>query len=104
MNDPHVASLTFRVVTSEDCEFSSAPPLKIDTPDFAGKLASSVLTLELKQHVATEAEARDLAAAFIRSWEIEAGLTLCRPDFKFNYNGASIVDRAPSPGVHDVHI
>jgi len=104
LNDPHVATLTYRVLATEDFEFKDAPPLEFDAQAFTGRLADSLLTLTVKQHVPTEAEARAIADPFIAAWEIHAGASLGRPDFRLRYEGAQILDRAPAPGTHALHL
>ena len=103
MNDPHVASLTYRVIESDSLEFEDAPDLNFSTPKFVGHLSQGTLTLEPKHHYASEAEVRPQADAFVRAWEIDAGLSLGgRPDFKLRFHGSQLVDRSPDPGSHAV--
>ena len=100
MNDPHIASLTYRVLESDTYEFAdNAPDLIVDTPDFSGTLSHRMLTLTPKKHFASEAEIRPLADAFVRAWEIGAGLADGRPNFTLRFDGSQIIDRNPPPGV-----
>jgi len=99
VNDPHVESLTYRLRETDSLAFE-APPIEFETAAFRARLADNVLTLRPKEHFASEEDVRAIADEFVRAWEIDAGLGYGRPDFRFQYDGAQLVDRAPSPGHH----
>lgn len=63
MNDPHVASLTYRVVETDSLEFEDPPDLRVSTPEFEVHLSDGILTLEPKHHFAVEADAKPVANA-----------------------------------------
>lgn len=90
--DPHVVSLAYRLSLSDQVEFRNPPPVDINTPDFAGRLADGILTLEPKTHFSTVEDVRPLSDAFVRAWEIAADLTYNWPVFRFAFDGASISD------------
>lgn len=104
MNDPHVATLTYRVLESQSLEFSNPPDVLVDTADFKGRLSASSLTLEPKQHYESEADIRPIADAFVRAWEINAGLDYGWPHFRFRFEGSQVIDRQPSPKALAVHL
>lgn len=104
MNDPHVAQLSYRIIESDDFAFENAPALHFATAEFEGVLEANVLRLTPKAHFAAEADAVEVAAPFIAGWMIHAELRLGRPDFQLRYDGAQVVDRAPSPGHHSLHV
>lgn len=104
MNDPHVASITYRVLWDESITFEDAPELVFQTPEFDGRLGNDILTLTPRVHFPSEADARAIADELIRAWEISAGIDYGRPDFKLRFEGAQIVDRAPQPGHVAVHL
>jgi hypothetical protein len=104
MNDPHVVSLTYRLVETEFIKFNDPPDVQIDTPDFQGRLSKDMLKLEPKEHFASEAEVRPIADDFVRGWEIAAGLATGRPVFDFRFEGSHVEDREPAPGTRSIHI
>lgn len=104
MNDPHVAALKYQVVKSDSVEFHNPDDVEIDTEEFAGRLSKGILTLQPKQHFATESEVRPIAEAFVQAWEIDAGLRDGRPDFQLRFEGSQIVDRNPSPDVLSINV
>jgi len=103
MNDPHVESVTYRVVSRDDCAFD-APPLDFVTPEFVGRLADNTLVLSPKEHFATEGEVRAVSDRFVAGWQVSAGLEFGRPDFRLRHTSTSIVDRSPTPGTGEVHL
>jgi hypothetical protein len=97
VNDPHLDALTYRLQQAEDIEYS-APPLTFTTPEFTGELVAGVLTLRPARHFDSPEPFRDLVEPFLASWRIDAGLKYGRDHFRFLYDGASVIDRAPTPG------
>ena len=90
------------MVTGDDVSYENAAPIEFDTADFSGRREADVLVLSLKRHAADQAEARALVDPFIRAWEIDAGLTIGRAEFTLRFDSAQVVDRAPTPGVHEL--
>jgi len=104
MNDPHVGSLTYRFVETGFMKFADPPDIDIETRDFRGRLSNGILTLEPKEHFASEAEVRPLADDYVRGWEINAGLQSDHPVFDFRFEGSHIVDRQPASGTRSIDI
>ena len=90
------------MVTDDGVSYENAAPIEFDTADFSGRLEADVLVLSLKRHAADQVEARALVDPFIRAWEIDAGLTIGRPEFTLRFDSAQVVDRAPTPGIHEL--
>ena len=99
MNDPHVVALLYRVHHHDRVDYSRAGPLTYDTPDFRVEVNDLKARFELKQHYATEEDARAVVEPFIRNWEFDASLSKGPGCFRFQSDGAEIIDRRPSPGV-----
>ena len=57
------------------------------------------MCFKLKEHYATESEARKSIDEYIRAWEFDAGLSHGPDYFKLKFDSAKIVDRNPTPGV-----
>jgi hypothetical protein len=99
MNDPHVASLHYRIEHSERVNYDKAEPLEYDNPRFHVSVKSKLATVDLKEHHATEREAREVVESFLRNWEVDAGLRDGIGTINFTFDRAQIVDRKPGPGV-----
>lgn len=95
MSYPRVEHVSYRLVESADLEFASSPAVAIDTPEFRGQLSDGLLTLEPKLDFPTEEAIRLVANAFVRAWEISAGLSMGRPSFRRRYEGAAVVNEPP---------
>src|SRR4051812_48398606 len=97
MNDPHVVSLHYEVVSSPDVTFN-APPLDHSTPEFDLHLAEGQVTFTLKGHHSSEEEARKVVEPFVRAWVISSGLATSPEHFRLKFSRAEIIDRAPPQG------
>ena len=99
MNDPHVVALLYRVHHHDGVDYSRAEPLAYETLDFRVEVNDLKARFELKQHYATAEDARQVVEPFIQNWEFDAGLSKGPGCFRFESDGADIIDRRPSPGV-----
>lgn len=104
MNDPHVVSLSYKIIEADSFKFKDPPDVIIDTPDFKGRLSSGTLTLEPREHYDSEAQVRPLADDYVRGWEINAALKSGGPEFHFRFEGSEIVDRQAAPGSHSIQL
>jgi hypothetical protein len=102
MNDPHVESLTYRVVTPADVSFHNPPVIDGDLPAFRYRLENGSLTVTLKDHFATAREARDCVDDFLRAWELDAALKADRSEFGFEFQQSHIIERKPSSALGKV--
>jgi hypothetical protein len=98
MNDPHVLSLEYALETDESLAFDNPPPLEGDAGGFSYRLADGVLTVTLKDHYATQEQAVEAVAAFIRGWELDYALQHGRRELRFRFVRSHIIDRQPTPG------
>ena len=99
MNDPHVVALLYRVKHSESIDYSEAQPLVLDKPAFLLEVKDNQARFELKEHYATEGEAREAIEEYIRAWEFHACLENGPDAFGLKFQKAEILDRNPTPGV-----
>ena len=99
MNDPHVVALHFRVHHHDRVDYSKAGPLVFDTPEFRVEVKDQKARFELKQHHASEEDARRVVEPFIQNWEFESSLQRDPDCFCLEFEGAEIIDRRPTPGV-----
>ena len=98
MNDPHVESLEYKLETDDTLRFDNPDPLEGDAGRFTYRLADSVLTVTMKDHYATEEEARAAVYRFVRAWELDYALEHGRRALWFTFTRSSIIDRKPIPG------
>ena len=99
MNDPHVVRLTYRIEKTETVDFDKAPPLTVDRGAFRVTLDAYKAKVEMMDHFASAEEARKAIDPFLRAWELEADLRNSSERFRFVYETAEIIDRAPrEPG------
>jgi hypothetical protein len=102
MKDPHVESLRYRVEVNEAyIRLDNPPPLEHETVSYRLRLADGVVTVEMKEHYASIATARQQVEHDLKAWELAEALERDQPWLKFVHDGAGtrIVDRGPSvPG------
>jgi hypothetical protein len=102
MNDPHVDSLTYRlevpVTGSASVSFDRAPPADFDTPVGRVHVGNQVAHVTPAEHFRTDEEARTATEPFLRAWELSSALALGRPAMRFVFDGATVIDRDPTPG------
>lgn len=99
MNDPHVVVLLYHIEHGESVDYSEAEPLILDEPAFRLEVKDKQVRFELKEHYATEDEAREAIEEYIRNWELYACLENWPESFRLKFHKAEIVDRNPTPGV-----
>ena len=99
MNDPHVSALHYRVCHNESVDYSEAKPLVFDQPSFRVEVKDRKARFELKQHYASEDEARKLIDPFVKNWEFDASLRRAPGFFRLEFDRAEIIDRSPTKGV-----
>ena len=100
MNDPHVVALLYRVEHGESFDYKEAKPFVSDkSPAFRLEVKDKRVRFELKEHYATEEEAREAIEGYIRDWEFSACLEKGPDSFRLKFQKAEIVDRNPTPGV-----
>ena len=103
MNDPHVVALNYRIDHGDTIDYSRAEPLDREEPGFRLTVEDGKVRFELKEHYATEEQAREAVAEYIRVWEFDATLEYGSSDsFRLAFDNPEIVDRKPTPGQIDV--
>jgi hypothetical protein len=97
VRDPHVKTLIYRVETEPTLVFDNPPPVEHQTRAFKIRLADGIVTVTMQEHHASEESACRTADAFLRAWEITAALQFGRPDMRFMFERAEVIDRDPPP-------
>jgi len=97
-NDPHVDSLEYKFTSDSTRVFNDPPPLEHQASAFNLRLADDHLTVEMKEHCATEHEARALVDPFVLAWEIDQALQSGAPRaIRFRFLQSNVSDRQPPP-------
>ena len=99
MNDPHVVALVYRLDDSLRAVYRDAESLDHDHEAFRITSEGDRVRFEMKEHYASEAEARKVVDEFVRRWEFHADVE--RPFYKLrlSFDESEIVDRNPQPNV-----
>jgi hypothetical protein len=97
VSDPHVVALHYRVVVGRHCDFDQALPLKHEEVAFALTVAGTAATFTMKEHFASESEARAVVQPFVDAWNMTSGLQRGPGEFHLQYDRAEVMDRAPAP-------
>ena len=99
MNDPHVVALHYRIDHGDAFDYSEAEPLDHEESRFRLRVEDRKVKFELKEHFATEKQAREALAKYIRVWEFDATLKYGNSDaFRLVFEKAEIIDRNSTPG------
>ena len=99
MNDPHVVTLEYRIEHGPGIDWSRANPLDVQDDRFDIRVKDGRARFDLKEHYATEEEARaSVEAHYIPNWEIDVGLKRGPDVFRLRFDRSEIVHRNPTPG------
>ena len=99
MNDPHVVALEYQIEHGPGIDWSRAGPLDVRDNRFDIRAENGRVRFDLKEHYATEEEARfSVEADYIPNWEFEVALERGPDAFKLRFDRSDIVDRNPPPG------
>ena len=95
--DFHVVALRYKLRPSDQVTYVSPAPVEFETQEVRFSLTEGKLTCEMKGHVATAEEARSVVEPVLRAWEVDSDLRWNRGQFRFEFDGADIIDRSPIP-------
>lgn len=98
MNDPHVVALLYDFLPEPSVDYSEAEPLNSGEAAFDLTVEDGVARFDLKEHYATEEEARGIVDAFIAKWRLYARLRRPSHAFELRFRRAIIEDRNPIAG------
>ena len=96
MNDPHVVALIYQVRHNESVDYGNAEPLADEEDGFRLRVKDDTARFEMKEHHATEQEARDVVEPFIRNWEFAACFAHGHDHFHLDFDKSEIIDRNPA--------
>ena len=97
MNDPHVVALIYSIEHGDAIDYSRAAPIDHEEDGFRIRVEDQQVRVELIDHHATEAAARQAVDRYIRGWELDAGLRGRPGQFTLRFARAEIEDRDPPP-------
>ncbi len=97
MNDPHVVALIYNVDHGDSVIYDEAEPLFQEEKGVRLEVKDKKAWFYLKDHYATEADARKVIEEYIRNWEFNACLQGGPDYFKLKFERAQIEDRNPPP-------
>lgn len=100
MNDPHVAALNYRIEHAPWIDWSQAEPLHLREGAFDVRVDNKRVRCAMREHFATEGEARGAVEAYIDAWELDAALTRGPNAFKLRFVRSELEERNPTPGVY----
>ena len=95
---PRVKALYFNIEHDSGIDYSNAAPLSLRESAFDVMVDDDKACFTMKEHHATEKEARDAVAPYISTWEFEAALQLGPNKFTLVFDVADIEDRDPTTG------
>jgi hypothetical protein len=93
MRDPHVVSLTYKLLVPADLIYRDVPVTLVVQALFHGYLDNGILTVTMDVHFATVQEARAPVDAYLNGWKIDAHLGGYKIDFVFE--DSEVIDRNP---------
>lgn len=97
MTDPHVETLTYRVVKPDYVTYVNPPPVIGELAAFRYRLENGALVAEMKEHHASVGTARARVEDFLRAWELDAALRANKNVFRFEFQQVHVIDRNPPP-------
>lgn len=94
MNDPHVERLVYSLTTDDTLDFDDPDPVELETGSFRLRLEAGELTVEMLEHHAEPASAREVVEPHLKAWSLlsQGGR------MSFEFEGAEVVDRDPPEG------
>lgn len=97
MRDPHIVFLHYRLQTAPGTMFANPVPVERETDAFRLCLADAALVVEMKEHYASEQDARCCVERYLHTWEIDAALRWGRGTIMFVFERAEVIERDPPP-------
>ena len=98
MNDPHIVALLYEITHDETVDYTDAQSVEHEEELFCIQIEDKRVRLEMKEHYATEVDARRVVEPYIRSWELDASLCGQPGQFSLRFVRPEIRDRNPTPG------
>jgi len=97
VNEPHVASLHYRLRLEEGVRYRTPPRRTHITDAFDVAVDDTEVVVTMKMHHVTADSARAAVEPFLHAWEVNAGVSPYRHEFFFEFLRADVVDQRPDP-------
>lgn len=97
MQDPHVATLLYRLETDKYTTYNNPPPIMFRVEVFSAELKNDLLKVTLERHFSTVEQARNEVERFLRAWELDIALKRGHGEFRLEYESSEVIDRNPLP-------
>ena len=97
MNNPSVVALHYKVRHTFSTDYSCAEPLIVHEDTFDVRVEDGHVRFSMKDHFATEQDARDAVDDYIRAWELDAVLVHGPHAFRLRFDRSEIENRDPKP-------
>ncbi len=101
MNDPHVDTLIYRVITDKDVDYDKAEPFSAECADFILSIDGQKALFKMKRHFAIEEKAKEVVDKFLQGWSVSLGLNYAPEELIFRFENAEIIDRNPPKNTCD---
>lgn len=93
MNESHVNSLTYKLITESGIEYSKEAFIELHTEEFYMSMKDGLLNFEMKKHYSKVQDARNPIEVFLKTWEIDVALKHGLGELDFLFLSADVVYR-----------
>ncbi|WP_022669158.1 hypothetical protein [Desulfospira joergensenii] len=97
MNKPHVDKLHYRMVIKENVDYDKAPPVTAETDAFKMTASKDGVVFTMKEHYATERDARVITDPYLENWRLLIGLKHGPDEITFKFDHTDIIDLEADP-------
>ncbi|WP_339218922.1 hypothetical protein [Paenibacillus sp. FSL H8-0332] len=74
MDESHVNSLTYKLITDSHIEYTKEAFVEFDTEEFYLSMNNGLLICEMKKHYSQVQDAKNIVEVLLRTWEIDVAL------------------------------
>lgn len=96
MDESHVNSLTYKLITGSDIEYTREAFIELHTEEFYMSMKDGLLTCEMKKHYSQVQDARNTIEVFLKTWEIDVALKYGLGELDFLFLSADVVYKDPN--------
>lgn len=96
MDESYVNTLTYKLITDSDIEYTKEAFIEFDTEEFYLSMKNGLLTCEMKKHYSQVQDARNTVEVFLKAWEIDVALRYGLGELAFLFLNADVVYKNPN--------
>ncbi|WP_340392471.1 hypothetical protein [Paenibacillus sp. FSL E2-0190] len=93
MDESHVNSLTYKLITGSDIEYKREAFIELHTEEFYMSMKDGLLTCEMKKHYSQVQDARNTVEVLLKTWEIDVALKYGAGELGFLFLSADVISR-----------